>query len=137
MIEAGDLLEWAEVYGNLYGVPKSQVVEAQDRGHDVIIKVDVQGATTIKELMPEATLIFLEPPDLNTLGKRLRTRNTESESEFRLKLETAQSEMEEAYRFDHVVVNHDDHIDAAADAIDRIIGAHAECQPTAEGISIP
>ena len=115
------MLEWAEVYGNLYGVPKSQVVEAQERGSDVIVKVDVQGATTIKELMPEATLIFLEPPDLCTLDRRLRNRNTESESEFRVKLETARLEMKEAHRFDHIVVNHDDAIDVAADAIDRII----------------
>lgn len=121
MIEAGDLLEWAEVYGNLYGVPKSQVVEAQERGLDVIVKVDVQGAATIKELMPEVTLIFLEPPDVCTLGRRLRNRNTESESEFRVKVETARQEMKEAHRFDHIVVNHDGGIDVAADAIDRII----------------
>ena len=126
MIEAGDLLEWAEVYGNLYGVPKSQVIEAQKRGFDVIMKVDVQGAATIKKLMPEATLIFLEPPDISALKRRLRIRNTESEHEFRLKLEVARDEMKEAGCFDHVVVNHDDGIDAAADAIDQIIRDYAE-----------
>ena len=126
MIKAGDLLEWAEVYGNLYGVPKSQVIEAQKRGLDVIMKVDVQGAATIKKLMPEATLIFLEPPDISVLERRLRIRNTESEHEFRLKLGVARDEMKETGHFDHVVVNHDDGIDAAADAIDQIIQDYAE-----------
>ena len=121
MIEAGELLEWAEVYGNLYGVPKSQVVEARDRGLDVIMKIDVQGAATIRLMTPDAALIFLAPPDMSTLERRLRTRNTESESEFRLKLETAHAEMEEAARFDHIVVNRDGRLDEAADAIDRII----------------
>ena len=121
MIDRDELLEWAEVYGNLYGVPKSQVSEALDRGLDVIMKVDVQGAATIKRIMPEATLVFIKPPDLRTLERRMRIRNTESEKEFKLKLETASKELEEAHRFDHVVVNHDDGIDDAADAIDRII----------------
>ena len=121
MIERGDLLEWAEVYGNLYGVPKSQVIEARDRGLDVIVKVDVQGANTIKRMMPEATLIFLAPPDMSALERRLRSRDTETEADFRLKLKTAGQEMKEAHRFDHRVVNHDDGIEAAATAIDRII----------------
>ena len=123
MIQAGELLEWAEVYGNLYGVPKSQVVEAQERGLNVIVKVDVQGAATIKEMMPEVTLIFLEPPDIATLRRRLRSRNTESEREFQLKLAKAEEELEEAPRFDHVVVNHDGEIDRAAEIIDRIISS--------------
>ncbi len=121
MIEADELLEWAEVYGNLYGVPKAQVVGAWERGQDVIMKIDVQGAATIRRMMPDAALIFLAPPDMPTLEGRLRTRNTESESEFRIKLETAYTEMEEAARFDHIVVNHDARLDDAADAIDRII----------------
>ena len=121
MIETGELLEWAEVFGNLYGVPKSQVIEARDRGLDVIIKIDVQGAATIRRMMPGAALIFLAPPDMSALERRLRTRNTESESEFRVKLEAAYAEMKEAARFDHIVVNHDDGIDVAADEIDRII----------------
>ena len=121
MIERGDLLEWAEVYGNLYGVPKSQVIEARDRGLDVIVKVDVQGANTIKRMMPEATLIFLAPPDISSLERRLRNRDTETETDFRLKLEAASEEMKESHGFDHRVVNHDDAIEAAATAIDRII----------------
>ncbi len=126
MIEAGGLLEWAEVYGNLYGVPKSQVIEAQKQGLDVIMKVDVQGAATIRDMMPEASLIFLAPPDMQTLERRLRKRDTESETEFRLKLETAYEEMKEADRFDHIVINYDDKPDEAADAIDRIAQGEVE-----------
>ena len=121
MIDRGELLEWAEVYGNLYGVPKSQVIEAQECGLHVIMKVDVQGAATIKRIMPEATLIFIKPPDFGTLERRMRIRNTESVKEFKIKLKTASKELEEAHRFDHVVVNHDGGIDDAADGIDRII----------------
>ena len=121
MIERGELLEWAEVHGNFYGVPKSQVVEAQERGLDVIMKIDVQGAATIRRMMPDTELIFLAPPDMPTLERRMRIRDTESESEFRLRLETAHEEMKESHSFDHIVVNHDDGIDVAADAIDRII----------------
>ncbi len=123
MIETSGLLEWAEVYGNLYGVPKSQVTEALERGLDVIMKVDVQGAATIRRMMPDVSLIFLAPPDMPTLERRLRQRNTESESEFRLKLETAYEEMKEAARFDHTVVNYDDSLDEAANSIDRIMRA--------------
>ena len=125
MIETGDLLEWAEVYGNMYGVPKSQVVEARQRGQDVIMKVDVQGAAAISCMMPDAVLIFLAPPDIPTLEKRLRIRNTESENEFKIKLETSREEIKQADRFHHVVVNHDDELDRAADAIDKIIQARS------------
>ena len=123
MVEREELLEWAEVHGNLYGVPRSQVVEAQERGLDVIMKIDVQGAATIRRMMPDAKLIFLAPPDMPTLERRMRIRDTESESEFRLRLETAHKEMKESHSFDHIVVNHDDSIDKAADAIDWIIRA--------------
>ncbi len=125
MIATGDLLEWAQVYGNLYGVPKSQVTGALERGFDVIMKVDVQGAATIRRMIPDAALIFLAPPDMPTLERRLRQRNTESESEFRLKLETAYEEMKETARFDHTVVNYDDSLEEAADSIDRIMRARA------------
>ena len=121
MIEQNDLLEWAEVYGNLYGVPKSQVTDALNRGQDVIMKIDVQGAATVKKLRPDALLIFLEPPDMKSLEERMRIRNTESETDFQTKLTTAYQEMHEANWFDHRVVNPDGHLDDAIAAIDRII----------------
>ena len=121
MIAEDGLLEWAEVHGNLYGVPRKQVTDALEDGLDVIMKIDVQGAATVRRLAPEAILIFLAPPDLKTLEKRLRLRNTETKQDFQLRLETANSEMFEADRFDHVVVNHDDAQDQTAAEIDRIM----------------
>ena len=121
MIENDGLLEWAEVYGNLYGVPKSQVNDALNRGKDVIMRIDVQGAATVRKLHPDAVLIFLEPPNMESLEERLRSRNTESESEFEIKLTTAFREMDEARWFDHRVVNRDGHLNDAITAIDQII----------------
>ena len=121
MIEQNDLLEWAEVYGNLYGVPKSQVNDALNRGQNVIMKIDVQGAATVKKLHPDAVLIFLEPPDMKSLEERMRIRNTESEAELQTKLTTAYQEMHEANWFDYRVVNPDGRLDDAIASIDRII----------------
>ena len=121
MIENNGLLEWAEVYGNLYGVPKSQVNDALNRGQDVILRIDVQGAATVRKLHPDAVLIFLEPPNMESLEDRLRSRNTESEAEFEVKLTTAFREMDEASRFHHRVVNRDGRLDDAIATIDQII----------------
>ena len=121
MIDRDELLEWAEVYGNLYGVPKSQVNDALNRGQDVILKIDVQGAATVKKLHPDAVLIFLDPPSMKSLEERLRNRNTETEAEFQTKLATAIQEMDEAAWFDHRVLNPDNGLDDAITSIDRII----------------
>jgi guanylate kinase len=121
MIEAGDLLEWAEVYGNLYGVPKSQIVDALGRGRDVIVKPDVQGAATIREKAPEALSIFLAPPNMQELEDRLSRRMTESPEALQRRLDTARQEMEEASRFDYIVVNHDGRMDEAVAEIEAII----------------
>ena len=121
MIEREGLLEWAEVFGNLYGVPKSQVNDALNRGQDVIMKIDVQGAATVKRLHPDAVLIFLEPPRMKSLEERMRSRNTESETDFQTKLTTARQEINEKSWFDHRVVNPDGHLDDAIATIDRII----------------
>ena len=121
MIDSGQMLEWAEVYGNFYGIPKAQVTKVLERGQDVIVKIDVQGAATVRRLMPDAVLIFLEPPDLAALDRRLRLRNTESAEDLRVKMATAQDEIEDAGWFDYRVVNHDERLDEAAAAIERII----------------
>ena len=121
MIEAGDLLEWAEVYGNLYGVPKSQIVDALGGGRDVIVKPDVQGAATIREKAPEALFIFQAPPNMQELEDRLSQRMTESPVALQRRLDTARQEMAEASRFDYVVVNHDGRMDEAVAEISAII----------------
>ena len=122
LIAKDGLLEWAEVYGNLYGVPRTQVTDALESGRNVMLKIDVQGAATVKKLYPESILIFLAPPDMDSLDSRLRERGTEMGEALRIKLETAREEMNEASWFDHQVVNHDGRVDDAVSEIDRIAG---------------
>ena len=121
MIEDGGLLEWAEVYGNLYGVPKAQVAEAMEAGRDVIVKTDVQGAATIKRLAPEGVFIFLAPDDVEELSDRLAHRNTESSADLDLRLKTARSEMAEATKFDHVVINRRGRLDDTVREIEKVL----------------
>ena len=123
MIRDGQLLEWAEVYGNLYGVPKAQVTDALGKGRDAIIKPDVQGAATIRKLAPEALLIFLAPPNEAELKRRLGARMTESPEALALRLETAKEEMQRASSFDYVIVNHEGRLDDAVREIDDIVVA--------------
>ena len=123
MIAAGRLLEWAEVYGNYYGVPREQVASALGAGRDVIIKADVQGAATIKKMVPEALSIFLAPPSADELKKRLNARMTESAKALAVRLETAKAEMEQAPHFDRIVVNHRGRLDDAVREIEEIVAA--------------
>ena len=123
MIERGELLEWAMVYGYSYGVPKQPVKQAIAQSQDVIIKVDIQGADTIKQLLPGAVLIFLAPPSVEELTQRLRQRKTESAADLELRLEIAGKEMESLPQFDYVVVNPVDGVETAVSQIDAIITA--------------
>ena len=107
LLERDELLEHAVVYGNHYGVPKSQVREALAAGKDVILKIDVQGAMTIKKLLPDATLIFLMPPSLAELARRLGGRKTETPEELELRLATARAEIAKLSEFHYVVTNRD------------------------------
>jgi guanylate kinase len=135
MIETGRLLEWAEVYGNLYGVPRDPVSRALKQGQDVIIKVDIQGAATIKKLVPQAITIFLIPPSMEELIKRLTGRSTESQSELDLRLKTAEEEMACLPQFDYAVINHAGKIDQAVSKIDSIIIAE-KCRTARREIDI-
>lgn len=117
------LLEYACVYGNYYGVPKEPVAQALSTGLDVLVKVDVQGAETIRKKFPQALLIFLAPPNMAELADRLRTRKTESPSTFLIRLMTAREEMKKLGMFDYVVVNYQDRIDEAVDKIVSIVTA--------------
>jgi guanylate kinase len=123
MIDAGELLEWARVYGNWYGVPRETVKKALAGGRDVIIKVDIQGADTIKKILPQAVSIFLAAPSLEELNNRLRQRKTESGAELELRLKTAIDEMKKRHRFDYIVVNQPQRIDRVASDIRAIITA--------------
>ncbi|MBI2853374.1 MAG: guanylate kinase [Chloroflexi bacterium] len=123
MIQAGELLEWAEVYGNYYGVPRAQIREALECGRDVILKIDVQGAATVKKLVPDAVFIFLLPPSFEELKKRLVQRHTESPVDLERRLDTAAAEMKSLELFDYATVNESDELDGVADRVMAIVTA--------------
>lgn len=106
-VHDGDFLEWAEYSGNCYGTPKSTIVEQLDQGKQVILEIDVQGALQVRRLMPEAKLIFIEPPSLQELERRLRSRGTEDEAAIARRLETAKVELSQRNEYDITLVNDD------------------------------
>ena len=121
MVDADELLEWATVYGNRYGIPREPVRQALRRGRDVFVKIDVQGAATIKKNVPGAVLIFLVTSTLDELERRLHKRRTETPQELELRLETALKELDSIPNFDYVVVNRHDEIRSTIEAINAII----------------
>ena len=123
MRERDEFLEYAEVYGRWYGVPRSQARDALRLGKDVILKIDVQGAATIRSIAPEALLIFLLPPSVEALHLRLTGRKTESAEELERRLSTAEEELTRVREYDYRVVNEDDGLQRAAADIDAIITA--------------
>ncbi len=123
MIKNNELLEHANVYGNWYGVPKEKIRRILEKGQDVMVKVDVQGAASIKNLLPDAVFIFLMPPSIEELIQRLKKRSTESSVDLELRLNTAEKEIEQLFIFDYVVVNWWDEVDRAVSEIMAIITA--------------
>ena len=123
MIENNELLEWANVYGNWYGVPEKPVKQALDKGQDTIVKVDIQGAATIKKILPQAVFIFLTPPSIEELKLRLKQRRTESSFDFTLRTKTAEEEIKQLSLFEHVVFSRQNEIDRAVADIKAIITA--------------
>jgi guanylate kinase len=109
------------VYEYHYGVPKGPVRDALARGEDVLVRVDVQGAATIKRLIPSAVLIFLAPPSMADLEQRLRARRRDGAAALQRRLSAAEREMAEAETFDHTVVNEDGRLDEAVDDVLRIM----------------
>lgn len=124
MIEQDELLEYAIVYNDYKGIPKRQVREALASNKDVIMRVDVQGAATIRKLSPEALLIFLTVEDEAELIRRLSMRKTETPEGLNLRIATARQEMKRIREFDYVVTNRDGQVDQTVDTILAII--HAE-----------
>ncbi len=123
MIDNNELLEWANVYGNWYGVPRAPVKKALASGRNTIVKVDIQGATTIKKLLPEAVFVFLMPPSLEELATRLTQRRTESPLDLARRIKTAQQEIAQLPLFDYVIVSNQDAIDRAVAQVKAIIAA--------------
>ncbi len=130
MVEQDELLEHADVYGQYKGVPKQQVREAMASGQDVVMRIDVQGAATIRRMAPEAVLIFLTASSEEELVQRLRDRGGDSPEQLRRRIATACEEMKELPRFDYAVVNRDCQLDQAVDDVLAIIRAeHCRTQP--------
>ena len=123
MIEKNELLEYAVVYGDYKGIPKQHVREALASGHDVIMRIDVQGAATIRKLVPNAVTIFLTAESEEELIDRLRERKTEEPDQLKMRIVTARQELRRIVEFDYVVVNRDEHQDECVDQVLSIIKA--------------
>lgn len=107
MVETGHMLEWAQYAGNRYGTPSDPVQSSRQAGTPVILEIEVQGARQIRERAPQATLVFIAPPNVAELDARLRGRGTENEAALATRLEIAHEELAAISEFDHVLVNSD------------------------------
>jgi len=123
MISERQLIEWAKVYDNYYGIPKDEIKGALDKGIDVIIKVDVQGSATIKRILPEAVLVFLLPPSLDALKERLLQRHGSYSSDIDLRLKTAENEIDQLSFFDYCIISTTNNLDLIVSKIQAIITA--------------
>jgi guanylate kinase len=123
MIEQNELLEYAIVYGDYKGIPKEQVRHALASGNDVVMRLDVQGAETVRKLAPESLLIFITTDSEEELERRLHNRKTETGDSLALRIATARKELQRLGAFDYVIVNRDFHLDATVDTIRSIIDA--------------
>jgi guanylate kinase len=103
----GEFLEWAEVFNNFYATPKVKVINALEEGKNIILSIDVQGAEQVKKIFPEAILIFIKTPDLNTLKNRLEGRSTDSDEEINKRLEVAKKELAKLDMYNYTIVNDD------------------------------
>lgn len=126
MIAEEELLEWAHVYNDYKGIPRWDVRNALASGKDVILRIDVQGAATVKRLAPEAVSIFIAPSSIDDLRQRLQWRRTDSPSQIEQRLEQATSEMEQIGQFDYVVINPTQQLDTAVGQIRSIIFAERQ-----------
>jgi guanylate kinase len=123
MLEAGEFIEHALVYGEHKGIPRQQVQHALASGIDVVLRVDVQGAKTLRGLYPEALLIYLATSSEDELVDRLKRRRTESPEKLQLRLEAAREEFGYLHLFDYAVINAEGQVERAVDTILAIIQA--------------
>lgn len=116
MITKGELLEYAEVYGNYYGTPRKYVMDLLQSGHDVLLEIDIQGALQIKERFPEGVFVFIVPPSLDELSARIYKRGTDSEEVIKRRMASAASELTYAAKYDYIIVN-----DIATKAANKVL----------------
>ena len=119
MVEEDAFLEYANVHENLYGTPRAWVEERRNEGRDVLLKIDVQGGLTVRAAVRDAVLVFLKPPSVPELERRLRARLTETEDEIMKRLLDARSELQQMPHYDYVVIN--DEVNSAADLLRAIV----------------
>ena len=129
LIQSNKLLEWAQVYDNYYGVPKTQVRDALAAGKHVVIRVDVQGAKRLKEIIPEALLIFIVPPSLDVLRFHLEKRGVDTENEMNKRLLAATQEITQAELFDFTVTNKEHQLDETVNQVIEIIETESREKP--------
>ncbi len=123
MIDKGELLEYAIVYGDYKGIPKQHVRAALESGKDVIMRIDVQGAATVRKLIPEAVTIFLMAESEAELVRRLQERKTETPENLKMRIATARQELKRFVEFDYVVVNNENRLEETVDRVMSIITA--------------
>ena len=116
MIAKGELLEYAEVYGNYYGTPRKYVMDLLQSGHDVLLEIDIQGALQIMECFPEGVFVFIVPPSLDELSARIYKRGTDSEEVIKRRMASAASELTYAAKYDYIIVN-----DIATKAANKVL----------------
>jgi guanylate kinase len=123
LVKKDEMLEWAEFVGNYYGTPKTYVEEQMALDNDVILEIEIEGAKQVKRSMTDAIFIFLAPPSIEVLYKRLKDRSTESEEKIKLRVERSREELEEAqsFGFDHYLVNEEGQVDRTAEELIGII----------------
>ena len=119
MIENGEVLEYTQYCGNYYGTPKKAVTDMLEQGRDVILKIEVEGAMNIKKIFPECVLIFILPPSMSELERRLRKRGTETEETIAARIAQARNELQFADKFDYLVVNGE--LEKAVDDVNTVI----------------
>lgn len=119
LIQEGKMLEHAEYVGNYYGTPRQPVEDWMDQGHDVVLEIEVKGGAQVKQLMPECVSIFILPPSMKVLEKRLRGRGTEDEETIQRRLKRAEAEIANSVNYDEHVVNIE--VDSCAESIYSII----------------
>jgi guanylate kinase len=135
LVRGHELLEWAEIYGHRSGTPEAPIREMLASGRDVLLEIDPQGARWVRKRAPDALLIFLRPPSLEELERRLRSRGTETEEKLRRRLAKAGSEMDDAAWFDHVVVNDD--LDGATAQVAAILAESPDDGDSGDSKDVP
>lgn len=124
LVATSGLIEWAEVHGNRYGTPRAAVEAKVAQGRQVVLEIDPQGAFQVRDLYPSSVLLFILPPSMDELERRLRHRGSESAEQVSIRMKTAERELELVGKYDHVVINDD--VPRAAEELAQIIDSYAD-----------